>query len=387
MTASGICVFETAIGHCGLAWAERGIVGVQLPESDREATRSRCLERFPDFSETRVPAEIRAVRDGIIALLKGRPQDLTDVVLDMHAVTPFRRKVYVAARAIARGETLTYGELAALLGTPGSARAVGQALGCNPFPIIVPCHRVLAAGGKAGGFTAQGGVSTKLRMLALEGISMAPVEQPEVARDLTAAVRHLRAADRILGRTIDAVGPCLIEQQPAGSTFAALAEAIVYQQLNGRAAATIFGRVCALMPRSRGGPRAADLLKLSDASLRAAGLSQNKLLSLRDLAQRSVAGEIPTIDALNAMDDEAIIERLITVRGIGRWTVEMLLMFRLGRLDVLPVDDFGVRQGYVAAFRKREQPTRQELARHGERWRPYRSIASWYLWRAAETRG
>jgi 3-methyladenine DNA glycosylase/8-oxoguanine DNA glycosylase len=258
---------------------------------------------------------------------------------------------------------------------------VGQALGRNPFPIIVPCHRVTAAGGKAGGFTAEGGAATKLRMLAIEG---AMPQAASADGEFASAITHLRAADKTLARTIDAVGPCLLERKATGSIFAALAEAIVYQQLHGRAAETIFRRVLALLPRTRGGPRPADLLKLDDQQLRGAGLSQAKMLALQDLARRTVAGEIPTLSQLHTMDDEAIVQRLIAVRGIGRWTVEMLLMFRLGRLDVLPLDDFGIREGFAVAFRKRQQPTRKALAVHGERWRPYRSVASWYLWRALE---
>lgn len=213
---------------------------------------------------------------------------------------------------------------------------------------------------------------------------MRPTSVMPATHEIAEAVAHLRAVDAILARTIDVIGPCLLAQKPAGSTFSALAEAIVYQQLNGRAAETIFGRVCALMPRSRGGPRAADLLEISDTDLRGAGLSQAKMLALQDLARRTAAGEIPTVTRLNTMDDEAIIGQLIAVRGIGRWTVEMLLMFRLGRLDILPVDDFGIREGFAVAFCEREQPTRQVLAQYGERWRPYRSVASWYLWRALE---
>jgi methylated-DNA-[protein]-cysteine S-methyltransferase len=382
MKVSGTNLFQTALGYCGLAWTERGIAGVQLPERDQAATRTRLMERFPELRETPAPIIVRSVRDGIIALLEGRPQNLSSVPLDMQAITPFRRDVYSAARQIARGETLTYGELAKRLGTPGSARAVGQALGCNPYPLIVPCHRVLAAGGKAGGFSAAGGVSTKLRILALERVNTSTVAEPK--NEFAAAVDHLRAVDKILARTIDAVGPCLIEQKPTSSIFTALAKAIVYQQLNGRAAETIFGRVRALMPHSSNGPRAADLLKIDDVDLRGAGLSQAKMLALQDLARRTVAGEIPTVAKLSTMDDESIIQQLTVVRGIGRWTVEMLLMFRLGRLDILPVDDFGIREGYAVAFRRREPPTRQALAQHGERWRPYRSIASWYLWRALE---
>jgi 3-methyladenine DNA glycosylase/8-oxoguanine DNA glycosylase len=127
------------------------------------------------------------------------------------------------------------------------------------------------------------------------------------------------------------------------------------------------------------------LLRTSDEKLRGAGLSQAKLLSLRDLARKTVAGEIPTLAEAHRMDDEAIIERLSEVRGIGRWTAEMLLIFRLGRPDVLPLDDYGVRQGFAVTFKKRELPTRKELEARGERWKPYRSAASWYLWRAAES--
>jgi 3-methyladenine DNA glycosylase/8-oxoguanine DNA glycosylase len=168
------------------------------------------------------------------------------------------------------------------------------------------------------------------------------------------------------------------------STFAALAEAIVYQQLNGRAAATIFGRFTALYPGRRF-PVPADVLATPDDALRAAGLSRNKILAIRDLAERSVQGTVPEVAALRRMSDDEIVACLTAVRGIGRWTAEMLLLFRLGRPDVLPVDDYGVRKGFAVVYRKRTLPTPAELLRHGERWRPFRSVASWYLWRAAES--
>jgi O-6-methylguanine DNA methyltransferase len=296
--------------------------------------------------------------------------------------------VYEIARGIEAGETLSYGEVAARLGAPGSARAVGQALGRNPFPVIVPCHRVLAAGGRMGGFSANGGIATKLRMLTIEAVHAArngtDEPRPALGYDLAAAMNHLRGADAKLGRLFDTVGPCRIRIRPAHSTFLALTESIVYQQLNGRAAATIFGRVCALFPYAHTGFTAEQLLRVSDARLSGAGLSRSKLLSLRDLAERTVAGEIPTLAELRDMDDETIVERLSQVRGIGRWTVEMLLMFRLGRPDVLPLDDYGVRQGFVATFGKRGPSDRDALEKRGERWRPYRSVVSWYMWRAAD---
>jgi 3-methyladenine DNA glycosylase/8-oxoguanine DNA glycosylase len=196
------------------------------------------------------------------------------------------------------------------------------------------------------------------------------------------AVRHLRTADAGLARVIDAVGPCRLELQTAPSIFGALAEAIVYQQLNGKAAATIFARVQALFPRARVAPTAEHILGATDEELRGAGLSRQKLLSLRDLARKTKDRKLPTLAECRRLSDDEIVERLTTVRGIGRWTAEMLLIFRLGRPDVLPADDYGVRKGFAVAFRKRELPVRQDLEKRGERWRPYRTAASWYLWRA-----
>jgi methylated-DNA-[protein]-cysteine S-methyltransferase len=170
MTAHAFVLFETAIGWCGIAWNGRGIAGVQLPEADENHTRKRMLQRFPAAGEAIPPPEIRRVVENIVALLDGEPSDLSDAELDMASVPPFHRRVYEVARSIPAGGTLSYGEVAARLGAPGAARAVGQALGQNPFPILVPCHRVLAAGGKIGGFSAHGGTATKERMLTLEGV-------------------------------------------------------------------------------------------------------------------------------------------------------------------------------------------------------------------------
>jgi methylated-DNA-[protein]-cysteine S-methyltransferase len=389
MAALGFTLFETAIGRCGIAWGERGIVGVQLPEGRALATRTRVIERFPDARETDPPLAIRRARDAIVALLRGEAKDLSTVTLDMQHVPAFHQQVYAVARSIPHGETLSYGEIAARLGTPGAARAVGQAMRRNPFAIVVPCHRVLAAGGKVGGFTADGGAATKLRMLAIEGVAaspaplVAPVAAPQApAFEIDDALRHLTAADAALGRLIERIGPFRMELQTSSSLFAALAEAIVYQQLTGKAAGTIFERLCALCPKSK--LSAAQVLALSDEALRGAGLSQAKLLSLKDLARRVDSKALPSLKELEKLDDQSIIDRLTQVRGVGRWTVEMLLIFRLGRRDVLPLDDYGVKKGFAAAFSRPELPSRIDLERRGERWRPYRSVASWYLWRASE---
>ena len=391
MMASGFALFDTAIGRCGVAWGERGVAGVQLPEAGERETRARMLQRFPAAGEAAPPPEVQRVIDRIVALLRGEPSDLSAIALDMEQVPAFHRRVYEAARAIPPGMTLSYGDIAARAGAPGAARAVGQALGRNPFPIIVPCHRVLAAGGKIGGFSAEGGVATKRRMLAIEGVQegaqlsgVVPLFGGDGALgfDTELAVAHLRASDPTMARVIDEVGPFGMRIRPAPSVFAALLRSIVNQQLNGKAAAAIYARVCALFPR--GCPTAGRLLRTSEERLRGAGLSRSKLLSLRDLAQKAEDGAIPTLDEIANMADETIIERLSEVRGIGRWSAEMLLMFRLGRPDVLPVDDFGVRKGFAIAFDKSELPSPKELAAYGARWKPYRTVASWYLWRVVE---
>ena len=169
MTEFGFALFETPIGCCGIVWNGRGIAGVQLPEADERAIRSRILRRFPGVSEAVPPADVRRVIDDIAALLNGEPRDLGYVKIDMAGLPDFHRRVYDVARSIPAGATLSYGNIAEQLGDRLLARDVGEALGQNPFPIIVPCHRVLAAGGKMGGFSARGGVRTKLRLLSIEG--------------------------------------------------------------------------------------------------------------------------------------------------------------------------------------------------------------------------
>ena len=191
MTDLSFTLFDTAIGACGIAWTARGICGVQLPEVDRAATRARVERRFPHASETLPPPAIQNAIDGIVALLSGEPRDLSHIVIDDAAISDFNRKVYVIARAIPPGQTMTYGEIAERLGDKALARAVGQAMGENPTPIVMPCHRVLAANGKTGGFSAPGGVVTKLRLLTIEG---AQPGGPTLFGDLPLAAQPARRA-------------------------------------------------------------------------------------------------------------------------------------------------------------------------------------------------
>jgi methylated-DNA-[protein]-cysteine S-methyltransferase len=165
----GFTVFDTAIGPCGLAWRDDVVIGTSLPEGTAARTRAWLVKRFPDAVEGPPASPVRAAIDGIVALLAGEQRDLAEIELDLAAVPEFHRRAYEIARTIPPGKTLTYGDIAHRLGMSGSAQAVGQAMGHNPFPIVVPCHRVLAAGGRDGGFSARGGVATKRRMLVIEG--------------------------------------------------------------------------------------------------------------------------------------------------------------------------------------------------------------------------
>ncbi|HYY98079.1 MAG TPA: DNA-3-methyladenine glycosylase [Pyrinomonadaceae bacterium] len=200
--------------------------------------------------------------------------------------------------------------------------------------------------------------------------------------DPEAAVRRLRSADATLARLMERAGPFTLQIRGLHDPFEALARNIVFQQLHGKAAAAIHARVVALF--GGGKLRPEDLLAASEEDLRGAGLSAAKLAALRDLAAKTLDGTVPTLARMRRMTDEEIVERLTRVRGIGRWTVEMLLMFRLGRPDVLPVGDFAVRKGFALAYGLDESPKPKELTAFGERWRPFRSVASWYMWRAVE---
>ena len=199
---------------------------------------------------------------------------------------------------------------------------------------------------------------------------------------LDLATGRLAASDPALAALIERIGPCGLTVVPR-EPYEALVRAICHQQLHGRAAELILGRLVALFPAA-GFPHPADVLAADPASLRGCGLSGSKLAAIRDIAAHTMDGTVPTAAAAAGVDDATLIERLTSIRGVGRWTVEMLLIFTLGRLDVLPVDDFGVREGWRRLQRLEAQPRPKALTEIGAAWAPYRSVAAWYLWRAAD---
>lgn len=200
---------------------------------------------------------------------------------------------------------------------------------------------------------------------------------------MTEALRHLRRVDPVMAQLIRRAGPYAVRAERGGGAYEALVQAVAHQQLTGKAAKTILGRFYALYGIDCC-PEPAKLVETPDEHLRGCGFSRAKTAALKDIAARSLDGTIPSRRALARMKNEAIIERLVEARGVGRWTVEMFLMFTLGRPDVLPVDDYGVRLGYKLAYGKRTLPKPKALAKIGERWAPYRTTASWYLWRAVD---
>lgn len=197
-------------------------------------------------------------------------------------------------------------------------------------------------------------------------------------------MRELSRADRRLGRIIRKVGVFPTDAPKPKHPYAVLLKAIVYQQLAGKAAATIFGRVTAL--GANGFPTPEEIVAFEDTKLRGAGLSRQKIAAVKDLAAKTLDGTVPPLKEIRRMSEEEILERLTRVRGIGEWSVHMFLMFQLARPDVLPIHDYGIRKGFQHLYGLDDVPKPQAVLEHGERWRPYRSIASWYLWRALEAK-
>jgi 3-methyladenine DNA glycosylase/8-oxoguanine DNA glycosylase len=201
--------------------------------------------------------------------------------------------------------------------------------------------------------------------------------------DHKSAHKHISASDPRMAKLIERSRRYSVAPSLSVRPFDALAESIAYQQLSGKAAATIWGRVRALYPKKKFlDPKL--VLKTPDQKLRACGLSRSKVAAVKDLAAKTIEGVVPTARQLAKMTDEEVITRLIAVRGIGRWTAEMLLLFDLGRPDVWPVGDYGVQKGFAKTFNKRKLPTPKQLMKHGEKWKPYRSVAAWYFWRALD---
>jgi len=374
----GRTVVSTREGPLGLAWTSRGVVRLVLPEGadgGEDAALAPLPAELPRVARPRGDAGAAVRR--LKAHLAGRNDPLTDIPVDLAGLPELARRVLTALRRVGPGRTTTYGALARRAGRPGAARAVGAILGANPVPLIVPCHRCLGADGSLVGFSGGGGIRQKARLLHREGHVFDPAHER--------GMRALMRRDPVMKRIIPIVGPYLpwpLRPRPAWDT---LVRAIIHQQLSVAAGRTICGRVAALTPGERF-PRPEELLALPDATLRGMGLSRAKTVYVKDLAARILDGRLRT-QRLPYLDDEAAVAALTQVKGIGRWSAQMHLIFHLGRLDVLPVDDLGLQNAAARAYGLDGGVTPARLAELGEGWRPWRSLASWYLWQASDMGG
>lgn len=391
MSERAVSTVSTAWGQLAIAFDERGVVAVELPHARPgdavAALAARGFDHAEPTTDARPPWLARA-EEALAAYFRDASTDLRPIPLGLAPASTFAERVRERLRAVEPGATITYGALAGAAGSPAAARAVGRLMATNPVPLLVPCHRVLANGGALGGFSAAGGAATKARLLTHEGSLMAtPRTTVRDSSAMTAApgdaAAHLAAVDRRLGRAIARIGPCRLTADTRSSPFSALVEAIVHQQLATRAAATITRRLReALRPLT---PER--VLRAPERVLRDAGLSQAKARAVRELAERARRGGLPSRHALADMSDEDVIASLTESRGIGRWTAEMFLIFRLGRPDVLSGGDLGLRKGFSRLVGGEFAPlaSAEAMLRYGARWSPFRSVASWYLWRLAES--
>jgi O-6-methylguanine DNA methyltransferase len=384
MEQASFCLFKTPLGPCGIAWKESAEPGkawvvtyIQLPESTRGLTEERIAGRSGRRKARLVPAAIAGIIKRIQNHLHGDLQDFQDIGIDLNRTAPFAKMVYEGARKIPAGRTVTYGALAKEIKRPTAFRAVGQALSKNPIPLIIPCHRILASGNNSGGFSAHGGVTTKAKLLAIEGVTLGNPATIKSKKDLLRAASLLKNQDPRLAGCLDR--PIEFHLRPGHSPYATLIEAVVHQQLSPKAASTILGRVMDIYPGQKI-PNPAKLLKTRDEPLRNAGLSKAKIKAVKDIALKTLDGTVPSSKEITTLSNEEIIKRLTSIYGVGFWTVEMMLIFNLGRMDVLPAGDYALRKSLSQVLGLKEIPTERQTAALGESWRPYRTVASLYLW-------
>jgi methylated-DNA-[protein]-cysteine S-methyltransferase len=375
-------LLETALGPLGLEWRDTGFTRLTFSKS---ADKLRAEYTGRGVSESRKPPHfVREATRRLQAHLQGEAQDFPDIPLELASASASFRDVVAALRSTRAGETVDADAFAASVALEGGSARLKRLLARNPLPILVPGHRILGADGLLGVWG--GGEAMHERLLRLESMGHRPLHgrdgAPTAAR-VEEALAHLRARDAKLGALIDRVGPYQLELRQSHSPYEALARSIVGQQISGRAAQAILGHLASEFGTA-GVPPPEAIRVAKDAKLRAAGLSAGKARAFRDLAAHALAGRVPSWSVLRRWPDERILSTLTEIHGIGQWTVEMVLMFRLGRPDVLPLGDLGIRKGYGRAFSRGRMPSLRELQRRGWRWRPFRSVASWYLWRALE---
>lgn len=382
---AGWTTFPTSFGVCGVSWNEEGITSFSLPEASEKSLEKRLKNITGTTKKSFAPPRIKELIPKVKAHLKGQMQDFSNVPVHLDGASDFMRSVYGATQNIPPGTVKTYGELATLIGKPEAVRAVGTALGKNPIPLIIPCHRVIATSGKLGGFSAFGGLDTKAALLELEGACLSKPKVIATPAQWKKAVSVLKKQDRVLARLITQVGPIQFKPLMKKEPLAALIQAITSQQLSSKVADTILKRVNALILKD-GHPSPEKILSTPDLDLRKAGLSYMKASFLKDLAKRYLEGKLSPLEKLEQMSDEQIIKEFTQIKGVGKWTVEMYLIFNLGRADIFPTLDFGIRKTIAQVYGLPKVPEPKAIEKYGERWKPYRTVASLYLWYSLDSR-
>lgn len=385
-------LFTVEKKHLAIIWNSKNqIKRLYLPQDSRTELRQKILRDNNNTYYAQPNPKIASLIRQIKNYFSGKAFNFVGFEYDLRQVNEFARQVLAELVKVPPGRTVSYGELAHRAGKARAARAVGRAVANNPVPLLIPCHRVIKSDGSPGGFSGAGGCEQKLKMLEIEGVKIRKAEKPKkciksaktYSEIVRTGVKKLCKADPEMAIWIKKLPPFELNLDNKITSFQALLEAIVYQQLTGKAAGTIYTRLLQLFGCSES-VSPLDIIRAQDSELRKSGLSGPKILAIRDLAEKTQAGLIPEFATLEEMSDAEIIQCLTRVRGIGRWTAEMLLIFRLGRLDVLAADDYGLKKGFAVLRKLQQLPSSKQLQEEGKCWSPYRTIASWYLWRIAD---
>jgi len=370
-TGTGHCVFSTAIGPVGLTFTPRGVRRVIFGPASGDKVLSQLVAHDDEFPIVKRPTgDLATLTKRIKAHLKGQCDPFRDVPFDLGGASDFSSRVLKELCKVGPGQVVTYGELAARCGKPKAARAIGRIMGANPIPLIIPCHRCMGKDGSLTGFSTEGGTAVKAHLLFIEGYVR--------NREHAAGISHLIKSDKVMKAIIAKVGPYQALADKPAPPYDTLVGSIIHQQLSMKAGRTIAGRVRDLTP-GPGFPTPEEMLAIAPEVLRGCGFSGQKVTYVTDLATRIANGSLK-LGRLKNLDDEEVIEQLIVVRGIGRWSAQMYLIFHLGRLDVLPTDDLGLQNGAARAYGLKGKITAAILEKTAEKWRPYRSMATWYLW-------
>lgn len=382
MSRGARAVFASPIGEIGIGVSRGGLARVILGRAGERRVAERLAHEGFDSSSRNVARSANAIAKRMAAHLSGHMDDFLDIPIDYANTPPFFVDVFEALRRVAAGETVAYAELARRAGRPQAARAVGSAMRRNRVPIVVPCHRVVPSDRSLGSFSAGDGPPTKAKLLSIEGATTGAGAREPRERRAPSAVRALARKDALMRRCAHRWGsPEFVGREPADLLESAC-HAVVGQQLAPSAARSIWGRVLDAQPGRR--LEAKRIVEAGETPLRRAGLSGAKARAVLGLADARLRGRLGRRRTGEPISDESLEQALLRVPGVGPWTVQMVLIFGLGRLDIWPVGDYGMRRGLARVLGTDEVPSARDCERLGDAWRPYRSIASYYLWRIAE---